>query len=444
MVSNDTVPQESQGYNGTKEHENTCTIEDKEAACSTLDRSADNADGKRAWIVASGTFLLSLLGGLGDTWGIMQDYYQRTNTFNSGTNLSVELTLVGVLHQAMGYCLMFFTNILYSHIGQRWLLIIGLITSTGGLLLASLATSVWHLYLTFGICTPFGIAATSTVINRNIPSWFVKHRSMVFGIQTSMFAVSALVFPFMMIPINNTLGAPWTYRILGFIFFVINGIGTILVKERLPMIKEDQPREQVSDSVNILKNFNFILWLLWAPIQLSVSFAPSTFLPSYATYVGLSDVQGGAIVSVLSAMSTIGGVVVGMIGDKAGNVNTQLVSTTISTICVFIIWMLAYNFTTLIVFVLIIGFVFQSYFAMSMPILIAAVGMSRYPAALGIGMPSLALGTCGPLLISYVESISDREPFFYCKIIAGVSYGVCAVLLLILKFRLNRSILVKI
>ena len=72
------------------------------------------------------------------------------------------------------------------------------------------------------------------------------------------------------------------------------------------------------------------------------------------------------------------------------------------------------------------------------------VGMENYPAAVSINMLAFILSVFGPLLAGYVESTNTSQPYLYCKVIAGVGFGMAFLLSLILRFRMNRSFAAKV
>ncbi|KAI9488748.1 major facilitator superfamily domain-containing protein [Zychaea mexicana] len=401
-------------------------------------------DGKQAWTVGIGSFLISLLCGLPNCWGIMQDHYKRSSTFASDTDVNIKLTFVGALFQAMVLSCVFFINLIYSRVGFRPVLYTGLILTTAGLMLASLATSIWQLYLSVSVCTGLGIACFSTVGLRILPQWFVKYRATAFGVQASTFAIFALIVPHIMVAINNALGAPWTYRVLGFISFALILSSVVLIRERVQSPPVSVKKQFVS-LVPILKDLNMMIWVVVGPIQMYASYTVFVFIPSYATFIGLTETQGAATISALSAAGIVGRIAAGICGDKLGHLNTYIMCMIICTISIFAIWMFANNFGVLLLFAVVNGLVYGSYFTLAAPVAISILGsMEKYPAALSINMLAFIFFVLGPLIASVVEANDTQHPFLYCKIIAGVGYAACALLSLFLKFRLKRNFLANI
>jgi MFS family permease len=163
------------------------------------------------------------------------------------------------------------------------------------------------------------------------PQWFTKRRVMALGIVVSGSGIGGLVIPFILTKINSTLGPGWTYRILGFVCLVCDLMACIFVKERVTSNKQ---RKKFSQLIHfgVLKNVDFLIFLIGSDVSLFGYFIPFFFLPSkyilffvfsisafcltivflaHATYLGLSASQGSALVAVGSAGNSIGLIIVG-------------------------------------------------------------------------------------------------------------------------------------
>ncbi|KAI9258912.1 major facilitator superfamily domain-containing protein [Phascolomyces articulosus] len=399
-------------------------------------------DGSYAWMVATGIILGTLLTGLSNCWGIMQDYYLRNKVFDSPHVIS-QLTMVGNLLQMFIYSFVFFGNILCPFVGVKWLLIIGTSMMSIGLVLSGMATSIWHLYLSLGVCTGIGISIHFAVALRVMAQWFVKRRNTACGIQAATVPFTSLILPFMMTPINNNLGPAWTYIILGIIFFAIHCSAILMVKERLTEQERDAEKKNVLD-FSVLKNTDLVIWLMVGPIQLFAQYLVYTFLPSYATYLGLSDWQGATIVTIVSLMNCVGRTGGGVVADKIGPLNTFIIAMIIAMITVWVNWVLAKSFIALIAFAVIFGVVYGCYGPTATGVVLSIIDMKQYYSATSFRM--LVFCTCifGPMIATHVESMNHGEPFFYCKIVTGIGYALCALLSIVLKFRKNRNLFVKI
>ncbi|KAI8144300.1 major facilitator superfamily domain-containing protein [Fennellomyces sp. T-0311] len=366
----------------------------------------------------------------------MKDYYQREHTF-SEPSAPMHLTMIGSLFQGISFAFMFFTTLLYSIIGVKQMVVLGGFLISGGLLLCGQATSIWHLYIALSLCTGTGIATMQVITFRLLPSWFQKHRNMAFGIQTTMIPIGGLAYPNLMVYINKTLGPSWTFRIIGIFCCFTTIAGFMILRERQPITNTAEERRNVLQ-FRVLKNLNFIILMAIHPVQLYAQYIASTFIPLNATYLGLSDVNGAALVSIMSSTNIFGRLCGGLLADKIGGLNMFSIYMAVSTISLWVVWVLARDFTALIGFAIMNGFVNSCLGVISASVTMAITGPKDYPAATGLRPVLLVVSVFGPLVADLLESSNHAEPFLYCKIVAGAGAAMACILTLILKFRMDK------
>lgn len=127
-----------------------------------------------------------------------------------------------------------------------------------------------------------------------------------------------MIIPFVMEPINASLGHAWTYRVLGFICLGCDLIAVIFVRPRVPVPRQ---RKKLSDIIqlNVLKDTNFLLFCIGSLVTLLGYFVPYFFLPGYAKEINLDPAQGAALVATSSAMNFVGRILAGYVGQTKKN-----------------------------------------------------------------------------------------------------------------------------
>ncbi|KAI9258806.1 major facilitator superfamily domain-containing protein [Phascolomyces articulosus] len=371
--------------------------------------------------------------------GVMQDYYLRTELFPE-KNLVMRLTFVGALYDVFFRFCIFLGNILYPIIGFRLVLVFGMTLMVLGLVLSSLVTSINS---NTGGKTGYRI----------IPQWFSKRRvSTASGVFSASLGVGGVVLPPLTNKLNEILGSIWTYRILAIVVFVctLTGFPCITERKEHGLSGEESKKKQTQSiydmfGFDLLKNSNLVLWIIIGPIYLCTIVIKTAFIPASATAIGLSDEEGALAVTVASASGVVGAIIIGMIADKFGNFNTFITCSTIAALSVFLLWILTHTLAGLMVFSLIIGFVLPSFFTVSTSILISIVGMENYPKALGLRALATIFSVVGPFVATYLETLdTSMGPYFYCKVVSGAGYIICALLGLVVKLRMNPKFLAKI
>ncbi|KAL1931420.1 hypothetical protein VTP01DRAFT_9562 [Rhizomucor pusillus] len=373
----------------------------------------------------------------------MQDYYQQ-NVFGNGySNVALQLSFVGTICLIFSNCMGPFAQILQSYIGTRGVLFIGTIFIALGLIIAGFAHEIWHLYLTQGLMFGVGVSFMYVTIMSVAPTYFTRKRGMALGIISSGSGIGGLIIPFIMTPINRSLGAGWTYRILGFICLACDLVATALVKERIP--RKRKQHKKLSDIIKfeVLKDVNFGIWCAGAALQLMAYFQPFFFLPSYATWIGLSDSQGSSLVAVASAMNFLGRILCGLVADRIGPLNANIIFILMSALSTLLIWTFAFNYGTLMAYSVVFGLFCGSYFAQLSPITAAILGMERFPTGLSLVLLFNCIAVFGPNIASGIEGAVSSQPFLTYKMFTGVVFLAAAAVMILLRFRMNRKLFSK-
>ncbi|KAI8139418.1 major facilitator superfamily domain-containing protein [Fennellomyces sp. T-0311] len=367
----------------------------------------------------------------------MQEYYERKLAGDS-ENVTIKLSVVGTLVTAMIYLFFWPISIIYDRVGPRVLLYLGTLMISGGLVAAGAATKIWQLYLSVSVCSGIGISILFNVCLQIIPFWFDKRRNTVFGILEAGIPFGGLILPFIMTPTNNSLGAPWTFRILGIAFFAVNIIACFFIRERPTSVERRKTKRRMKFDYRIFLETKIILWMIIGLIEIGALYITFTFLPSYATYIGLSEAEGSAVISVLCATSFFGRIFIGLLADHIGPLNTLIFSSSISALSCLLVWMFSYHIGALMLFAVIFGFFSGGYSVVSAPATIFLVGIDRYPTVMSAAVTTYSLGCVGSTVASAIESVSSVEPYLTYKLMTGGGFIAGTFLMIILRFRLER------
>ncbi|KAI9257204.1 major facilitator superfamily domain-containing protein [Phascolomyces articulosus] len=410
-----------------------------------------NVDRGYAWLVVCGGTATFFVTGFTLAWGIIQDIYLKNGVFPGSHDATTQLTLVGSAFQGLQLASVVGCNLLYGRLGPRKLTVIGSLLMFIGFITTAQATSIWNMILSLSILTSFGLAMQQGRIICNITS-LIYFYPIAFGIITSSNPLSGLVLPFIITQVYSHIGHQWIFRVLAFISLGTSAISIAFLKEQKRPKNTDQEKSNNSKpkknfDINVLKNTQFLTWMINGPLAMSGRLLVYTFLPSHGTQIGLSDYQIAAVSSIASGIQIIGRICIGMLADRIGHVNVYLISMAVSTISILVIWMLANNFASLVGFSIVFGLFGGTYMIVNPPILASTVGMEGYPSALNFSVIANLLSIPIPPIISSVggaKNSSNNDPFLPYKIAAGGLYGLCALLAVLLKLRRNKNIFAKV
>ncbi|EIE89981.1 hypothetical protein RO3G_14692 [Rhizopus delemar RA 99-880] len=318
-----------------------------------VENGCDLEEDPYRWAILLGGFLAQAISMCTlSSWGVMQEYYDR-QVFKGSVD-STALSFVGTIGMSFGGLMGPVTPVLMSLIGVRWILFLSTISLTAGLILASFAQQVWQLYITHSVMHGIGAALFNVVSMSISPQWFIRRRGLSMGIMVSGSGIVGLIMPFVITHLNESLGGAWCYRILGIINFV---------NPKMPKAKSKRIRHMIDTSV--FNDANFIIWCISGSLSMLGYFIPVFYLPSHATKLGLLPTQGSVLVASFSAVNVVGRIFSGYIGDQVGLVNVHLMLLFVCGLSSLILWTFASSFSTLLIFILVYGFMSGSVFSLS-------------------------------------------------------------------------------
>lgn len=346
-------------------------------------------------------------------------HYLAERTFPGATEL--QYALIGGLSISQALLVSPIVSMSNRKVGTRPTLLIGTILVFVSLLGASFATEIWHLFLSQGLCFGYGMGFLYITATAILPKWFSSRRSLVLGIASSGAGIGGLAYNLGAGAGVQTIGLPWTYRILAFCSLAVNLISSILLKDRKTINREKEKAFDFRDygrvQVLLVVTWGFLTELGYIVLLYS--------LPNYATSVGLSASQGSVIGAMLNLGLGIGRPLIGYYSDVLGRINMASIMTAICGIFCLAIWVPAETFPVLVVFALLSGSVMGTFWTCFAPVTAEVVGMQRMPSTLSMICFSLVLPTtfAEPIALQIVSSSGylSSQIFVGCMFLGGAA-----------------------
>lgn len=132
------------------------------------------------------------------------------------------------------------------------------------------------------------------------------------------------------------------------------------------------------------------------------------------------------------------------LADRVGRINSNIIFTLLTAISCLLIWTFAFDYQSLMGFSAVYGFGCGSYFALMSPISASLLGMELFPSGLSLLLFLNMIPIFGSNIASAIEAGVSSAPYFSYKMFAGVAWLLGALLLIFLKFKINRNPFVKI
>ncbi|KAI8867609.1 MFS general substrate transporter, partial [Ramicandelaber brevisporus] len=346
-------------------------------------------DGGYGWVIVAACFLALIVSfGFINSYGAYQRFYSEQ--MFKGRHAPSVVSFVGTLTAGMMNASGPLSGWLCDRIGARPTMAGGALIMTLGLMLASLATELWQLFLTQGLV--LGMGASLIVFPAiTVPSqWFDRYRGMATGIVFAGSGVGGLALSPLSQALMDSVGIHWTLRIMGFIVLGAALIAAVFVRTRIPAVRK--PISRIYD-LQRFKDRRFLILFASSVFGSLSYFIPFYYLPTHSTRLGYTATQASALLSAMNGGSVAGRILGGFVADRFGRVNTLAVSLLISTLSVLILWLPFTQLGVFYVFAVVYGLSCGGFIS-TLPVVIADIwGLQGLASIVGLAYLGYAVGS---------------------------------------------------
>ncbi|KAJ5924058.1 MFS general substrate transporter [Penicillium verhagenii] len=287
--------------------------------------------------------------GIVNTFGVFQSYYEDDLLSNySASSISWIGTVQGFL--------LFLVGVVVGPVFDRGhlksLVIIGSFFVVFGLMMTSLSTEYYQVFLAHGVAVGIGCAFLFLPSIAVVTTYFTSRRALATGITASGGSIGAVIFPIMFHRLIGPLGFGWTTRVIAFIALAGQVFAWSVMKQRLPPPKQTRSLLDLrAFREPIFVVFSFGLFFSFVGLYFPFFYLPSFFSSSLHASSNISFY----IIAVLNASSVFGRITPGLIADRIGSLNTLIPISLIAAILSFS-WIGIHNEGGAIVFACLYGY----------------------------------------------------------------------------------------
>ncbi len=262
--------------------------------------------------------------------------------------LSVALSMNGVVAGAFAIL----AGRLSDKYGPRILVTANGLLAGIGFLLLSQISSLWQVYLIWGLPLGVGGACGFIPLMSVIPRWFVKKRGIAIGIAVAGFGLGGIISPPIAQWLISTYGWRQAYLVLGLVILtVVTPLAQFLKHspQRIGLkpygenetVKDKQSLASAAEGFSFKQAIKTGHFWLFGSIMLCFLFALQAMLihiVPYALDIEVPAIVAASILSIIAGSSIIGKLSVGFISDKIGT--RKALTACLVTVTLALIWLL--------------------------------------------------------------------------------------------------------
>ncbi|GFF28591.1 riboflavin transporter MCH5 [Aspergillus udagawae] len=291
--------------------------------------------GLAAWSQVLGAHLLFFNSwGIVNTYGTYQAYYE-SDLLRSRS--SSEISWIGTFQ---GFLLIFFSIVggpIFDRGYIRPLLMAGTSLTVFGMMMTSLATTYWQIFLAQGLCVGLGCGCLFLPSVAIVATYFSTRRALATGITAAGGSLGSVIYPIIFRRLQPQVGAGWATRIIAFIALATLMISVLIAKPRLSPSKKS--RRLVDPDA--FKSSLFVLYNLGSFFAFVGLYIPFFYLIIYAhRKIGIAEDISFYLLSVINASSIFGRIIPGLLADRFGALE-------VSSFCALACAVLSYSWITI-------------------------------------------------------------------------------------------------
>ncbi|RKP11392.1 major facilitator superfamily domain-containing protein, partial [Piptocephalis cylindrospora] len=306
------------------------------------------------------------------------------------------------------------------------------------------------LYLTQGLMYGIGgsLAFYSTISLSS--QWFRRHRGLAGGVAYSGSGIGGIVYSEVakvFLAQSPTTGHIWALRVVSFMSLGILLVATFLARERFPAGHGYVPSGKKGIAAvfdfSLLHNRTFSLLAIMGCLCTFGFLGPFYLTPSYATFLGLASSDGATLSTILSAVSGLGRIFLGLAADRFGKINSLFICTLVGGLVCMVYWPFAHTFPALVGYVVMYGLFGGGFIGLLPPVVAIFVRPERLANAMGVLFCIQALGLYSGSIIAaaILDSTAPNTNYLPAMMYCGSVTVAASILVFLLKMRVNKSLL---
>ncbi|CAI5756758.1 unnamed protein product [Candida verbasci] len=309
--------------------------------------------GLKAYLVLIGSFFGLIADfGIANSLGAIESYISDHQLNDISTN---KVGWIFSLHLGIMYFGGVFFGELFDKLGAKIPLVAGTLIMCVGLVLTAECEKLYQFILSFSVVTAIGTSVAMSPLIGSLSHWFLKKRALACSVATCGGLVGASIFAVMLQRLYEQIGFKNAIRILACLCFFCMSLSVVLVKERKDeSLHQDldnaevEKKNKVRHVINFFKSAldfkvvndqKFISLTIAVFLAEIVSMTSLTYLGSYALVHGISNSESYLLLTIVNVCGIPSRIFSGFIADKFGRFNVMIITSILTTIVIFALWL---------------------------------------------------------------------------------------------------------
>ncbi|KAH8831745.1 major facilitator superfamily domain-containing protein [Flagelloscypha sp. PMI_526] len=293
----------------------------------------------QALLLFAGFVMIFTCIGFNQSFGIFQEYYTSPESpILDARGRDALVSVIGSLGGGLTWSGGILVNPLLERATSRqvkWIAASGTVLLSLGLLGASFATRVWHLYLTQGLMYGLGSATYYFPFMALTPLFFDQNRGFAMGIVLAGAGVGGLTIAPVLRLLITKYGVSWALRIFSGFSLSTGLLMCTIIRKREGLARNARTRV---DS-GLAKRGTFIFQSLAAFLQAGGQVIPQFYMASYSISILHYPLTTASLfISIYSGVNSLSRVIMGALADRLGRQNTLIFGVACSAISVLGLW----------------------------------------------------------------------------------------------------------
>ncbi|WBW96474.1 L-lactate MFS transporter [Oceanirhabdus sp. W0125-5] len=378
---------------------------------------------KNRWLVVLGAVLLQLCIGAIYSWSLFnQPLVDKFGWSSSETLLTYSIAIFVFAFTTI------FSGRLQDKIGPRKIATIGGVLYGAGLFLASKATSLILLYISFGVIAGIGVGFVYVCPLSTCIKWFPEKKGFITGIAVGAFGLGSLVFKSVIQYFLASKGVSETFFYLGIIFIIL-----ILCGAQLLILPPEDYSKNTKKTNNSVKEINFsvkemlktkvfyIIWVMFLFGCMSGLLVIGLAKDIGIQLAGLEPAVATNAVAMAALFNAGGRLGWGTISDKIGRIKVVLFLFIITAICMIVMSVVPLNFVIYFTCLAGISFCFGGFLSVLPTIIGEFYGIKNLGANYGLVFQAYGIAALvGPIIVANAGGL---KPTFMISAVLAIIGG---------------------